>query len=165
MNILLPENRSFNTAKIAEESDHYYCVLDYSNLDEIDYQFLPLVFIEDFPKAAAELKIGGHLMQVPLSWSILIGEKEFGDLELMPIMGFHGRDFNAFTYNPCIGYMPKYLEIEIINIYQEVKWCVPSMKPDHLLAVPIVIGENPLCAFFAEPKNKFPDEIDIRDLF
>jgi len=41
MNILLPENRSFDTAKIPEEgSEIYYCVLDYSNLDDVDYHFL-----------------------------------------------------------------------------------------------------------------------------
>ena len=165
MNILLPENRSFDTAKIPEEgSEIYYCVFDYGNLDEVDYQFLPMVFIEDFAKACVELRIGKHLIQVPLPWSILISEQEFGDVELMPIIEFHGRDFDAFVFNPVSGFMPDFMPIEIINIYQEVRWCVPSMKPDQLLTVPIAIGENPPCAFFAEPKNKFPEEIDVRHL-
>lgn len=166
MNILLPENRSFNTAQIPDSpSELYYCVLDYSNLDDIDYQFLPMVFVEDFAKASAELRIGGEIIQVPLSWSILIGEQEFGEIELMPIMGFHGRDFDAFVFNPCSGFMPDYQPIEIINIYQEVRWCVPSMKPEHLLVVPTSMRKNPSCVFFSDAKSKFPDEIDIKDLF
>jgi len=166
MNILLPENKSFNTAQIPTvSSELYYCVLDYSNLDDIDYHFLPMVFIEDFAKASVELKIGKYLIQIPLSWSILIGDREFGEIELMAIMGFHGRDFNAFSLNPITGYMPDYYPIEIINIYQEVRWCVPALKPEHLLVVPIKSGENPPCVFFSESKTKFPDEIDVKDLF
>ena len=165
MNILLPENKSFDTAKVPESgSELYYCVLDYSDTEDVDYHFLPLVFIEDFAKAAVEIKIGGHIIQVPFLWSILISDQEFGDIELLPFVEFHGRDFDAFTFNPCEGYMPQFLPIEIINIYQEVRWCVPSMKPDNLLAVPITTGKNPQCAFFAESKNKFPEEVDVRHL-
>lgn len=165
MNILLPENRSFNTAKIPEGgSEIYYCVLDYSNIDDVDYHFLPMVFIEDFSKACVELKIGENIVQIPLPWSILISEQELGDVELLPFIEFHGRDFDAFTFNPCTGFMPEFMPIEIINIYQDVRWCVPSMKPEQLLAIPITTGKNPQCAFFAESKNKFPEEIDVRHL-
>lgn len=165
MNILLPENRTFNTAQIPNApSELYYCVFDYSNLDDTDYQFLPMVFVEDFAKASAELKIGDDIVQVPLSWSILIGEQAQGDMELMPIMQFHGRDFEAFAFNPINGFMAEYRPIEIINIYQEVRWCVPSMKPEHLLAVPTAMKKTPTCVFFSDSKSKFPDELDVRHM-
>ena len=165
MYILTPENESFDTARIpSSNTELYFSVLDYSDPDDVDYQFMPIVFVEDFAKASAVLKIGKYTIEVPLHWSVLIGDKEFGDLELMPLIGFHGRDFSVFSFNPCKGFMPEFLPIEISNIYQEVKWCVPTVKSDHLLTVPLRSGENPLCAFFSEPKSKFPDSIDMQDL-
>lgn len=165
MYILTPDNKSFNTVKIPDKvTDLYFCVLDYSDPEDIDYRFLPIVFVENFPKANAVLKIGENEVEVPLHWSILIGDRDFGELELMPIIEFHGRDFSAFTFNPCKGFMSTFEPIEIINIYQEVKWCIPTVMPDHLLTVPLRSGDNPPCAFFAEPKIKLPDGLDIRDL-
>ena len=165
MYILTPENKSFDTNRIpAMNTELYYSVLDYSNRSEIDYKFLPIVFIEDFAKASAVLRIGTYTIEVPLHWTVLIGDQEFGELELMPLIDIGGRDFSIFSFNPCQGFMPKFMDLEIINIYQEVKWCVPSVLSDHLLTVPLCNGENPPCAFFAEPKNKWPDDLDIQDL-
>lgn len=165
MYILTPENKSFDTTRIpASNTELYYSVLDYSDKEDIDYKFMPIVFVEDFAKASAVLRIGQFMVEVPLHWSVLIGDKEFGDLELMPLIEVNGRDFSVFAFNPCQGFMPKFIPFEIVNIYQEVRWCVPSVMAEHLLSVPLCKGENPLCAFFAEAKNKWPDNIDIKDL-
>ncbi len=165
MYILTPDNISFDTNRIPSKStDLYFCVLDYSDPTDIDYQFIPVVFVENFPKANAVLRIGPNTVEVQLHWSILVGDQDFGELELMPIIEFHGRDFSAFTFNPCKGFMSRFEPIEIINIYQEVKWCIPTVMPEHLLTVPLRGGENPPCGFFAEPKTKLPDDFDLRDL-
>ena len=166
MYILTPENESFDTARIpTSTSDLYYCVLDYSDPEFVDYQFIPLVFIEDFPKASADLQIGDYRIQVPLHWCILLGDMDFEDIEIMPLTSLHARDFCVFTFNPCKGYMPTFMPIEMINVYNEVRWCVPNVKPEYMLAVPLTGGENPPCAFFVEPKNKIPDVLDIKQLF
>lgn len=166
MKILTPDNRSCDTVTIPDQDcELHYCVLDYSNLNDIDYQFLPMVFIEDFAKAAVELKIGESIIQVPLEWSVLIGDTEYGEIELLPIQEFHGRDFSAFVFNPISGYMPQYFPIEITNIYQEVRWTVPTLKPNQLLAVGLNTGTNPNCVYFASKKTKFPEMIELRDLF
>jgi len=166
MYILTPENKSFDTSRIPNETTTlYYCILDYTDPEDVDYKFAPMVFIEDFARAAAELKIGDFRIQVPLHWCVLLGDRDFGDLEIMPITSLNGRDFCVFTYNPCIGYMPSFLPIDIVNIYQEVRWTVPTIKPEHMLCIPLADGENPLCAFFVDPKNKLPDILDIRQMF
>lgn len=166
MNILLPENKSFNTARIPDvDNDLYFSIINFSDLDDIDYHFIPVVFIEEFPKAGFELKIGEYRITVPFHWSILIGDPDVGDLEVIPLKKFMGREFSAFTYNPCKGFRPKFLPIEFCNLYQEIKWSIPSIKPSYLLSVPLRDGDNPLCAFFAEEKHKLPDVIDIKHLF
>jgi len=162
MFILTPENKSLETSLIPNVTDTlHYCIFDHSNADDIDYKFPPMVFLEEYAKAAIELKIGNHTIRVPSSWAILLGDEDGGELEILPIFEFHGRDFKAFEFNPCGGYMASYLPIEETNIYQEVKWNVPSLQPLHLLAVPLCAGENPPCVYFTESKNKFPDSIDI----
>lgn len=165
MYILTPDNLSLDTSLIPTITDTlHYCVLDHTETDDVDYKFPPMVFLEEYTKAAVELKIGLYTIQVPSSWSILLGEEDASDLELLAPFEFNGQDFNAFTFNPCAGYMSKFLHIEILNIYQDVKWNVPSLQPAHMLAVPLHAGENPICAFFAENKNKLPDLIDMRDM-
>ncbi len=158
MYILTPENKSFDTARIPNITNTlHYAVLDYSNPDEVDYRFPPLVFIEDYPKANIELKIGPYIIQVPANWSILLGEQDFGDLEALPLTSLNGRVFTAFVFNPCKGYMPKFLTVDIIGIYQEIRWTIPTLQQDHLLAVPLRGGDNPDCVFFIDNKNKLPD--------
>jgi len=165
MYILTPENTSLDTSLIPTVTDTlYYCVFDHTQHDDVDYKFPPMVFLEEYTKAAVELKIGNHVIQVPSSWSILLGDEDGSDLEILPVFEFHGRDFKAFSYNPCEGYMATFLPIEEMNIYQEVKWNVPSLQPAHMLAVPLCGGKNPPCVFFTENKNKLPDVIDIRHM-
>ena len=166
MYILTPENKAFDTIRIPNSSSTlYHCILDYSDHNDVDYKFPPTVFIEDFPKASVELMIGEYRIQVPYNWCVLLGDRDFGELEIMPIKNFHGRNFHIFAFNPINGYRPEYLPIEVINIYQEVRWCIPTTKANHMLAVPLHGGEQPLCGFFVDEKNKLPDVLDIRQLF
>ena len=63
MYILTPDNKSFDTARIPSKStDLYFCVLDYSDIEDVDYRFLPIVFVENFPKANAFLRIGSNIV-------------------------------------------------------------------------------------------------------
>jgi hypothetical protein len=162
MYILTPENTSLETSLIPNVTDTlHYCVFDHSEDDYADFQFPPLVFLEEYSKAAVELRIGEYTIQVPSSWAILIGDINCADLEILPVFEFHGRDFNAFVFNPVAGYRGEYIPIEETNIYQEVKWNIPSLQPTHMLAVPLRGGSNPPCVFFAESKNKLPEIIDL----
>lgn len=165
MYILTPDNKSFDTSLIpAETNTLHYCVFDHSDPDDVDYQFPPMVFLEEYAKTAMELKIGEYTIQVPSNWAILLGDEDTEYLEVFPVFEFRGRDFKAFTFNPCAGFMMKFMPIEETNIYQEVKWTVPSLQPTHMLAIPLCGGDNPPCAFFAESKNKLPDFIDIGEM-
>jgi hypothetical protein len=165
MRILLTNNRSFEMNTVPDEvEDFRYCVLDYSNKNQVDYIFIPLIFLESFSMPAAELKIGPHIIQMPLDWSLVIGEKELGEVEILPIKHLNDRDFSAFVFNPITGYMIDFAKIELINIYPDIKWYFPKLKHGHLLAVPLSMGENPLCAFFVHEVNKLPDILDISKL-
>ena len=50
MNILTVDNKSYDLDRLPEEIDEdlRYGVLDYSNPAEVDYMFVPLVFLESF---------------------------------------------------------------------------------------------------------------------
>ena len=166
MLILTPENKSLDTAHIPDFTETlHFCILDHSDVEHVDYRFPPVVFLENYPKAAFVLQIGKHQIQVPFDWSVLLGDPNSEDLELLPLKEFRGRNYSAFIFNPCSGYMPSYYNIEVFNIYQEVHWSIPTFKPEHMIAIPLTMGENPPCAFFVDVKNKLPDVIDIRHMF
>ena len=101
MNILTSNNEAFELNSLPEEvEDLRYGVLDWNDPKNVDYHFVPLIFMETFHAPAAVLKIGDHVIQVPLDWYIVIGEKDHGDPEIVPIMNINDRGFSAFAFNP-----------------------------------------------------------------
>lgn len=166
MRILTNTNQAYAINQIPDKVDDVrYCVLDYSNTDDVDYYFLPLIFLESFHSPCIDIKIGPYNIQMPLDWSVIIGDVNLGDLEIMPLIYLMDKDFDVFCFNPVQGFMPKFLKLEIINTWPDVKWYFPKLKNGHLLAVPLEDKPDPLCAFFVKEVNKLPDVIDIRKLF
>ena len=152
MRILTLENRSFEMNEIPNEIDELtFCVLDNSNPREPDYFFIPLIFMESFNAPALVLRIGKHIVKMPVDWQLLIGEKEQGDLEVVPLTSINDRGFSAFAFNPRTSFRPDFYPVEIVDIYQNVKWYFPKLKPGQMLAVPLEEGvDGPMCAYFVK---------------
>jgi hypothetical protein len=152
MRILTIENRSFDMNEIPNEIDELnFCVLDNSNPREPDYFFIPLIFMESFNAPALVLRIGKHIVKMPVDWQLLIGEKEQGDLEVVPLTSINDRGFSAFAFNPRTSFRPDFYPVEIADIYQDVKWYFPKLKPGQMLAVPLEEGvDGPMCAYFVK---------------
>jgi hypothetical protein len=121
--------------------------------------------LDSFPRPAADLQIGNYRIAMPLDWSIVIADKDFGHMEIIELKNINDRPFTAFAMNPCRGYMPSFLEITIENIFPDISWYFPKLKYGHILAVPLTEAPNPLCAFFARDTNKLPEILDITKVF
>ena len=94
----------------------------------------------------------------------MIGEKEMGQCEMIPLTSLNDRGFEAFTYNPFSGYTHDFKEVKIINVFQEVKWFFPKLKNGHVLTTPLRAGNKPNCVYFAKELNQIPDIIQVGDL-
>jgi hypothetical protein len=111
--------------------------------------------LESFNSPAIVLNIGGHEVQMPLDWCMVVGDKDCGlDPEVLPLTSINERGFDAFVFNPIGGFRAEYMTIEIVNIYQDVKWYFPKMKNGQLLTVPLSEGKNPQCAFFVKEVSR-----------
>lgn len=164
--ILTVENQSYELDYVPEEiNDIRYCVLDYSDKDNADYIFVPLVFLESFNSPAAVLKIGKHVISIPLDWSLIVCDQDVGDPEVLPITSLNDRGFKSFVFNPITGFMPDFYDVEIVNVYQEIKWYFPKLKFGHILAIPLDDSDNPKCAFFVKETSKIPDVLSTNDLW
>ena len=153
MNILTLDNINFNLNNLPDEidDDMRFAVLDNSNPNEPDFFFQPLIFLESFNAPAVVLKIGKYEIQMPLDWCIVVGCKESGnDLEVVPVTSITDRGFDAFIFNPLKDFKFSFAEIEVINIYMDIKWYFPKMKNGQILAVPLSEGKNPPCAYFVK---------------
>lgn len=152
MRILTLENKSFEMNEIPDEvEDLRFCVLDNSDPKEPDYFFIPLIFLESFNSPALVLKIGDSIIKMPVDWQLLIGEPDLGDLEVVPLTSINDRGFSVFTFNPIAGFRPEFKTVEIVDIYQDVRWYFPKLKPGQMLAIPLEENkEKPLCAFFVK---------------
>jgi hypothetical protein len=158
MKILTVDNRPYDLDMVPEEIDDIrYCILDASDKDEVDYYFLPLIFLESFHAPAICLQIGKHNIQLPMDWSILICDEDYSAVEVVPLSSLNNRGFRALTLNPLKGLSMKSEELAITNIYQDVKWYFPKLKNGHILAVPLDNSPVPQCAFFVKEANKICD--------
>lgn len=166
MNILTIDNSTYNIASIPDEiGDVRFCVLDMSNNKEIDYFYLPLIFLESFYAPAAVLNIGGMELSMPLDWSVMVCDEEMNEAEVMPIARLNDRGFKCFSYNPFNDLVPTPMDIEIVNIYTDVKWFFPKLKNGTMLVCPTRQGFTPPCGMFVKELTKLPKTIHIGDLF
>ena len=152
MRILTLDNTAHDMNEIPEEVDDLrFCVLDNSDPKDPDYFFIPLIFLESFNSPALVLKIGKSTIKMPIDWQLLIGEPDLGDLEVVPLTSINDRGFSVFTFNPLGSFRPEFQPVEVVDIYQDVKWYFPKLKPGQMLAVPLDTGtDKPMCAFFVK---------------
>lgn len=144
-----------------EVEDLRFCVFDNSNPKEPDYFFIPLIFLESFNSPALVLRIGEDIIRMPVDWQLLIGEPDLGDLEVVPLTSINDRGFSVFTFNPLSGYSAEFKPVEVIDIYQDVKWYFPKLKPGQMLAVPLKENiQKPLCAFFVKDISRQSEVVD-----
>jgi hypothetical protein len=147
--------------QIPDEIDEVrFCVLDNSDPKEPDYFYIPLIFLESFNSPALVLRIGPYTVRMPVDWQLLIGEPDFGDLEVVPLTSINDRGFNVFCFNPLTSFRPEFYPVEIIDIYQDVKWYFPKLKPGQLLAIPLTEGEKPMCAYFIKDISRQSEVIN-----
>ena len=111
------------------------------------------------------LQIGDYSIQMPLDWSILVCDEDYSDLEVMPLTSLNDRGFHTMVFNPLRHMFPRPKEINITNVYSEVKWFFPKLKNGNILVVPVEDKECPNCVLFVKEINKLADTIDIGALF
>ena len=155
MKILTTENTSYNLDKVPETADEVqYCVLDTNNPKNIDFFFVPLIFMETFNAPSMIMEVGKNTVQMPVDWSVLIVERELGICEMVPLTSLNDRGFEVLTINPLTHKMIQSKEVKIINVFQEVKWYFPKLKHGHIIAVPL--SDKPkftLCVFCKRYKS------------
>jgi hypothetical protein len=157
MKILTLQNREFDLNDLPDELDEdvRFSVLDNSVPADPDFYFMPLIFLESFNSPAILLNIGGYELQMPLDWCMVVGDKDCGlDPEVLPLTSINERGFEAFIFNPINGFRQEYYPVEIVNIFQDVRWYFPKMKNGQLLTVPLTDEPNPPCAYFVKEVSR-----------
>jgi hypothetical protein len=166
MKILTLDNLSYELDTVPDEIDDIrYSVLDYTDQTDVDYIWVPLVFLESFNAPAAVVRIGEYALNIPLDWSLIVSEPDIGDAEVMSLMTLNDRNFKAFCFNPLSDIMPSFLPITIENIFSETKWFFPKLKPGHILTIPLEDTSKPACAYFVKETNKVPEVLRIEQIW
>jgi len=162
---LTNENRAYNLDRIPDEvEDVRYCVFDTTDPTYMDYFFIPLIFLESFYAPAIVIQLGEYTVQMPLDWSIVVCDEDYTALETMPLTSLNDRGFSTMVYNPLNHMVPQPHEVNIVNVYADVKWFFPKLRHGTLLVVPLDNSESPPCALFVKEKNKIPDNLGLEDL-
>ncbi len=161
MKILTLDNQAFDLDHLPDEIDDLrFAILDNSDPANPDYHYIPLIFLESFSSPALVLRIGEHKINMPLDWQILIGEPDLGDLEILPLTSVNDRGFKAFQFNPLSSFRPSFLDIEILDVYNEVVWYAPKLKNGQMLSVPLSNEKNPDCVYFVKDISRNCEIVD-----
>jgi len=162
----LETNEQYNLDTLPEEIDDLrFAILDNSNPQAVDYHYIPLIFLESFNSPALVLRIDNTTVKMPLDWQILIGEPDFGDLEVVPLTSINDRGFKAFEFNPLTGFRPSFVDIEIVDIYHDVTWYAPRLRNGQFLCVPIDSGSKPRCVYFVKEVSKNCEVVNYAQAF
>ena len=71
MRILTLDNLYYNLETLPEEVDDLrFAILDNSNPANVDYHYIPLIFLESFNSPALVLRIGDKIVKMPVDWQI-----------------------------------------------------------------------------------------------
>jgi hypothetical protein len=166
MNILLLENTKYNLENLPEEVDDLrFAIMDNSNPQNVDYHYIPLIFLETFNSPALVLRVDDCTIKMPLDWQILIGEPDFGDLEIVPLTSINDRGFKAYEFNPLSSFRPTFVDIEIVDVYHDVTWYAPRLRNGQFLCVPIEEGRKPRCIYFVKEVSKNCEVVDFGQAF
>ena len=66
-----------------------------------------------------------------------------------------------FVFNQLTDFKPDFYPVEIVDVYQEVRWFFPKLKAGQLLAVPLHDGPKPKCAFFVKEVTRNNEIVDV----
>ena len=161
MRILTLDNAFYDLETLPEEIDDLrFAILDNSVPSNVDYHYIPLIFLESFNSPALVLRVADKVIKMPIDWQVLIGEQEHGDLEALPLSSLNDRGFNVFQFNPLSSFTPSFLPIEIVDVYPEVTWYAPRLKNGQFLCVPIDEGEKPRCIYFVKEVSRNCEIVD-----
>lgn len=161
MKILTLDDQPYDLKNLPEEvEDLHFAILDNSSPSNVDYHYIPLIFLESFNSPALVLKIDDISISMPLDWQILIGEPDVGDLESVPLTSINDRGFKVFQFNPISGFMPSFLNLEIVDVYNDVTWYAPRLKNGQFLCVPIDNGPKPRCVYFVKEVSRNCEIVD-----
>lgn len=166
MKILTLENTPYNLETLPDEIDDLrFAILDNSTPANVDYHFIPLIFLESFNSPALVLKIADRVIKMPVDWQVLIGEQDHGDLEALALSSLNDRGFHAFGFNPLTSYSPSFFPIEILDIYPDVTWYAPRLRNGQFLCVPIDEGEKPRCVYFVKEISRNCEIVDYSQAY
>lgn len=162
MQILTLDNKIYHLNDLPDEieDDLRFSVMDNSDPSNPDYFYIPLIFLESFTAPAAVLKIGPYTVNMPLDWCTIVGDPEGPAMEILPLTSLNDRGFKTFTFNPLSSFRPEFYDIDIIDVYQDVKWYFPKMKSGQLLCTPLSDGPKPVCAYFVKEVSRQSELVD-----
>lgn len=156
MLILTHDNKTFDLNTVGTELSEsiHYGVFDYSDKQNPDYFFRPLVMTETFNNVTIEYRIGNHKIMIPQEWSVVLADPDTGDVELIPADEINVRGFHVLSFNPIRNGMHSYLPLTPIDVFTDVSWTVPRLGFHNFLVMPLENKPNPDCILIINEKDQ-----------
>lgn len=156
MLILTNDNTTIDLIQLGQEltENIHFGIFDFSEKNNYDYFFRPLIVREQFNNVTILFQIGHYKTLLPIEWSIVLADPETGDIELIPVKDINTRNFHVFTFNPLNGGLHRFYPLKAIDIFTDVCWTVPKIALGSFLLAPLSAGAGPECIFIVNEKEQ-----------
>lgn len=136
-------NELNKAVELTSDEARFATVLDYRA--ELDFHCRPVLAVERHDRLLALVEIGSETMTLPLSWKIVVADREIGEAEIVTVQEAVKNGHSILAFNPWTNDLPLYLPIRIVG--DGASFNSPHIGKRQLLAVPLNQADRPLCVF------------------
>lgn len=134
MNIMTDDGvRMLSTLKDTIDFSHYWTL----DLAVKDYSLTPIKVLEQIEVPTMVCQLGSQaLVELPVSWSVLVCDKESAQVDVLSLAEFGGRAFNVMIFGPNKTFASQ-LVLRMVEYKAKSHQIYPSILKHNMLCIPI----------------------------
>lgn len=106
------------------------------DLNLMDFTLTEVTILEETVAPSMEIEVGGFRFVLPVSWNILVYDRDTSQVDVIKIAETAGREFTAFVYGPTSA-KPIPRIITATNYFSGMVNVAPALNKHQMLCHPI----------------------------
>lgn len=102
----------------------------------MDFFLSHIIYVEEYIGPVMLLEIKNFVFSVPANWYIMICDRDTTFVDVVPVSGILGKEFDAFIFTNTDA-KPRYLTVKVNDLIPEQRVVYPVIQKGHGMVHPI----------------------------